>query len=481
MGWTPLLNPGAQTEIFHCPARHILGYGEKGSGKTGGFLQKMVRHCYENSGALALVITPTLRVGREGVVCDLEDWALPQWRDGIGLKYSEVTQDPQTKDRSIKVGAMNGGTSKILQMSIQYPRQVESRVKAMSPSFVLMDELTQCRSRNYFEFIAAQVGRRRNIKGPQQYCAACNPEGPSHWVYKVFFEECVDPETGVRDPRYKVFHVPIKENAHNLPPGYIDNLNSIFRDPITRRRLMNGEWVDRPSGEAIFRGFFNQDIHVRGDPVVGTGITPIPGFPCTIGYDTGPKNFCATFMQMLPIKDESLWVAFDEINYVGQYRNYKLIAPEVVERMEFWSKVVGAPLTWEHIADRSAMTVIDKHGSTDALDLERLSRGRIRFKSPTKYANSVTVRVRLVMSALESERLLISARCVKLIDMFHQLVGKNSKSDEFDASAGMKPRRSIHLHPFDSLSYVIQYYNELPGMGRPRVGAIKPMVYTAGR
>ena len=147
---------------------------------------------------------------------------------------------------------------------------------------------------------AAQLGRRRGISGPQQFCASCNPQGPSHWVYKVFFEEVID-DKGNRDPNFSVYHVPIKENEKRLPEGYVKNLEMILSsDLIERRRLINGEWIDRPSGEAIFKDYFQQEMHVKGDELRGKGLKPKPGHPIIVGYDLGQVYSAVTFLQYIP-------------------------------------------------------------------------------------------------------------------------------------------------------------------------------------
>ena len=41
--WFPDLND-TQEKIFNDPSKYVLGYGEKGSGKTIGFAHKLTRH-----------------------------------------------------------------------------------------------------------------------------------------------------------------------------------------------------------------------------------------------------------------------------------------------------------------------------------------------------------------------------------------------------------------------------------------------------
>ena len=69
--WTPDLNP-TQQKIFDTPSRFVLGYGEKGSGKTIAFGHKVIRHAYENDNALVLIVAPSIRTGSEGIWHDLE-------------------------------------------------------------------------------------------------------------------------------------------------------------------------------------------------------------------------------------------------------------------------------------------------------------------------------------------------------------------------------------------------------------------------
>ena len=156
--WHPDLNPTQKT-IFEDTSKFILAYGEKGSGKTLGLLFKLVRHCYENQNALAIVVSPSIRTGKEGVLHDLETIVLPQWGEGIGLEYTQSKLDPNTKDRHLWIGNRYNGWSKVLLISIPYADAVEPRIKGMSPSFLYVDELTNCHGREYFLYPAAQLNR----------------------------------------------------------------------------------------------------------------------------------------------------------------------------------------------------------------------------------------------------------------------------------------------------------------------------------
>ena len=472
--WHPDLNPTQQV-IFNDSKRFVLGHGEKGSGKTIGFGHKIVRHAYENSNALVMVISPSMRSGAEGIWHDLETLILPAWKEGMGLEYSESKLDPNTKDRHRWIENRFGGWSKLLLISIPYAAAVEARIKGPAPSMVYVDELTQCNGREYFTFPAAQLGRRRGIQGPQQYCASCNPEGPSHWVYRTFFEDCFD-EEGNKDPEFSVYHVPITENITRLPDGYVENLHRILRtDPVERRRLIEGEWIDRPTGESLFKDYFVPEMHVKGEPIKGTGLTPMKGFPVTVGYDLGQVYSSIAFMQMIPTQDKVLWIVFDEMDYLGERHLYKRLAQEVCRKMDYWNRKLDHEFNYEHISDSSAINQWHPggEGSYDAWDIERFSDGRVKLQGCPKGKGSVEARIRVLQQKLFNDELYVSAACPLTVDMLTQL-----QSDKKDPS---KPKRSKYIHKFDAVTYPMLKL-ELNGMRNTlQIDKARPTLIHCGR
>lgn len=459
-GWHPDLNP-TQKKIFDSPANFVLGHGEKGSGKSIGFGHKIVRHCYENNNALALTIAPSIRTGNEGIWYDLHNMILPEWKEGMDLEYTESKLDPSTKDRHFWIRNRFNGWSKVLLMSIPNGSQVQDRVKGPAPSMVYIDELTNCNSINYFTYPAAQLGRRRGIHGPQQFTASCNPDGPSHWVYKVFFENCFDPDTGKRDPAFDVFHVPISENIHRLPEGYYQNLERILRsDPIERRRLIKGEWIDRPSGDALFVGLYDPALHVVGDERLGTGLSPISGYPIWVGYDLGQVHNAVVFMQCVPMEGgELFWIVFDEIFHYQTKIRYKNLAKEICSKMDYWNAKIDTEFRYRHISDSSAINQWRPggEGSYDAWDLERFSGGRLKLTDCPKGEGSVGARVRALSDRFYDNTVKISDTCTAVKDSMVHLLSDPKKP-------GL-PKRSKWLHIFDAMTYPMLYL-EFPTYGQ---------------
>lgn len=455
------------------------------SGKTIGVGHKDIRHAYENNDALVLIVSPSIRTGNEGVWHDLITLVIPQWAEGFGLEHSDSKLDPNTKDRHIWIGNRFGGWSKLLLMSIPHSSQVKARVKGPAPSFVHIEEITECDGREYFTHLSAQIGRRRGIAGPQQFIATCNAEGPEHWVYRVFFEESLDPVTKERNPKYSIYHVPISENIHRLPDGYVENLYETYKnDPIQLRRLIHGEWISMPTGNAIFKDQWSAQVHFRGDFARGSFLHPVKGFPIDVGWDPGPTNFAISFQQTLPTAEgKLLTIVFDEINHVSKPTPYRTVVAEVLRKMDFWSEIEDFEFTYEHSADDACFNQVRGDGRFDFVTLQDLSRDeagwpRILLKACPKGPDSVPAAVRMMQAMLQDGELYVSAKCPKHKESFEHLESELVKEGVYDPHAGYRPKRSPYLHQFDACRYAL-LRRRLRGVDREEK-IIKPKVYACG-
>lgn len=492
-GWRPKLNKGAQEKVYDTECAFTLAYGERGSGKTISALHKLVRHAYENNNALCLVIVGVKRMAEEGGSWHkLQMDILPEWQEGLGFDRDSnpfYTQ-PKTntaKDVFIWIRNRFNGWSRVVLLSMPVGAFVSDRVKGMEPSFVMVDEAQTLETDTYFRHIVQQVGRRPGITTKQQVVYCANPAGPSHWLYHYFFERPIHDETGEWNPEFLTIHVPVQENLHNLAPNYWKNvLEAVRGDEIEEARMTRGEWIDRPEGAALFKEMFKDTLHVRGDFRRDKGIIPIKGHPVIIGYDPGAAHTSIHFLQYIATTDKLFWLVFDELNYVGKYMPYFRVVPELIGRMQYWEAVAGSQFKFEHISDESAFNQYRaKDGSYDAWDIEQLSKDHvekgkldqrfvIKMKACPKGPGSVEARVRALADLLSKNEIVVSATCPKTREMLMKL--------EEDKDAKFKPRRSPHLHPFDSLTYPIIYY--CAGRGRHAVKAaevIPAEAYVMGR
>lgn len=470
-GWHPSLNP-TQKIIFDCEARFVLAYGERASGKTIGVLHALVRHAYENENALCLIIVGVKRQAEEGGSWNkLITQILPEWARGLGFDQDDPNNlfftDPKgnsAKDLYMWIRNQQGGWSRVVLLSMPVEGHVKDRVKGMEASFIMVDEAQTLPSPTYFNDLVQQLGRNKFIPCQQiMYC--CNPAGPSHWLYQRFFVLSVNKESGERDRKYAVYHVPISENRHNISEEYWETVEeAVKNDPVEYRRMVLGEWVDRPSGEAIFKTWWLPEIHIKGDQARGEiGLMPLADWPVQVGLDPGPANFSVSFEQCILTKSHgAVWLVFDELCYVGRKTIYQHVVTELEDRTRWWAEQVPG-LRYLYIIDEAAITQPDRSGRPDATYLTQLSEGRLRFRTCPKGTNSVPFAVKLVADLLAEDRIYVSARCPKHIEMFNSLESEKVKEGKYDEFAGLRPKRSPHIHVFDSMRYPIMLHTTFPG------------------
>lgn len=497
-GWSPKLNKKQRLAFEDC-AKYVLIHAERFTGKTICALMALIHHCVHEKDALAIIITPHKRQGIEGMLTDLL-WCLDIWQNGnwktknqedgredsgIGLHYTEPTEDTATKDKLVWISNRHGGWSKVILISIPQANMIQKRMRGLSPSFVYEDEITMMNGPEYFVDVIVQLSRRRGIK-LQQFYASCNPDGPRHWVYQTFFVDCVNPDTGARKPTYSVHHLPLVENLANIDETYLDTLHEI-KDPIEKRRQLFGEWVDRPTGEAIFRLYYHEENVVRPPPkseqyIQGFGLLPNEGFPIWVGMDPGPANFSVVYLQMIPTKSKSIWLAFDEQIYVGKYAPDFVVVKEVLQKMDDWNAYLNGTAQFIHVGDEAAITHMKPEGSYDATKLHKLSGGRIKLRASPGHKDSRVARVKMCNSLFLTDSVFISAKCEKLRESLNMLESEKAKEGKYDNEAGLRPKRSRYIHPWDAFTYPIYLAQVQPNLIALRSGNVDPdnWVFRAG-
>lgn len=121
---------------------------------TYGALTKLVKHCYLNENALALiVVTVRSMANKGGAWSKLQEMVLPAWRDGnrdrdgklldegMGLHYTDVMFDSQHNEM-IWIQNQYGGWCMVILVSAPHANQLRLRIRGYEPSFVFVDELT---------------------------------------------------------------------------------------------------------------------------------------------------------------------------------------------------------------------------------------------------------------------------------------------------------------------------------------------------
>jgi len=483
--WAPPLGP-SQQEIFDSSARFILAHGERFSGKTWGILNKLVRHAWDNHAAHVLIIVGVKRQATSGGSWEkLNRDILPEWKENLeGFEY-DAPRQTQEKDVFVEIKNRHGTKSMFHLISIPHGGNLAARIKGVEATAVFVDELVGIGGMEYFTAIIQQIGRRVDVPIEEQfYAAATNPAGPSHWVYKLFIGGGVNDDgtpflggrvkpDGSFDPKFLTVHIPISENPDPRAQEYYRDfvLPAVQNDPIEYQRMVEGKWIDRPSGDAIFGSYFIPEFHVRGSVKEGTLLRPSTARGViTLGYDLGDVNSCVVLLQDRFTKDKTLWLGLDELVNTDKPVPMERLVPMILDKMNWWCELEQFSFQFEHISDRSAF---DRYrsasGGYDHQQVEKLSR-QFLLKAPTRWPwlkspihlrecpkppGSVAARIKVTREMLVGERLFFSApKMPRTIDAIKMLESQKDKP--------MDPVRSPHLHPYDALTYAL-YYNVLGG------------------
>lgn len=481
--WLPTDNPKyteAGRELFFAKEPYLLAHSEKGGGKTYAGLDKAVNHCFEYSGALAIICVRTMSQANKGGAWNkLQEEVLPLWRKNKGLENLPVMQDKQ-KNELIWIRARDGKWSQIVLISAPFGSILRGTLPGYEPSFVLVDELTECDSDVYFLGFAAQLKRRPAVPShAHQFVGPCNPKGPSNWVYKIWFEDAYDPDTGLWDTDYRAIRFSLKGNMQNMHAGYDTHLKKIYRNkPIEALRLIEGEWIDRPSGDALFGDLYSVTDHVRpltddGKPHPTQRLLPSRTHPTVIGIDSGGSYHAFPFMQWLPVDGEMKWVIYDEIVLLRRKLSYKRIVPLVMRRLKFWKDMEPEFGGYIGVSDDSAFNQFRAGtGSFDVtqmtkewrlyIDQWQAEKGEpmglepITIRGAPKFAGSVAARVRLLQEALANNQILVSAGCKHTQKMLLLIESKKQPKDKpYDDDLALAVERSDHIHIFDAITYVM--------------------------
>jgi hypothetical protein len=477
--WKPPIFKPRQQEAFDSKAPYVLVYGERHSGKTFAVGHKVIDHLWNEFNALAAILVGVKNQAMAGGIWHkLMVEIIPQWEANAGLKFIKDGRDDQKNPYIDVTNRHQNGKSRVLLISAPYPEVLSERIRGYELSMLFFEEATTVPpvETAYFSALNMQLGRRKGIRFNQQYVIATNPAGPSHWIYRKWIQENHD------NPDFDTIHVPMEEGREFMPKGYYEKVvESCKSDEVLRRRLLEGEWVDQPDGDAIFADYFFEGIHVRGDIATKQRIIPNPEYSIILGWDSGSANNAIQFLQRIVGTDGVKWVHFDEMIFANKKMQFSVLVPALIRRMHQWNEVVRKTdpgfkgFHWEHISDEAAFNQYRQTGSYDFLEIQNESRGYLernpgkfpgiepfRMRPAPKPPGSKKLRVTLLIDLLEREQYVMDAHCVKTRDMFYHLQSEDSKKGykqrDYDPDAAFTPKRSKHIHGFDALTYPIIYH-----------------------
>lgn len=190
-----------------------------------------------------------------------------------------------------------------------------SKFRGMTLAGVLVDQAEEIPEDFYLEL----KGRLSQTGYPHQMILTPNPPGEDHWIAKEF----PDTESGApTKPQHRYIRLSLYDNAHNLPDGYVAQLEQDY--PVghpMRRRLIEGKRGLNVQGKPVYAGYFDRERHSRP-------VSLVPDVPLIECIDFGHHHPMVLWMQFLPwgamhwlggVMGESLYIE-DFAPLINQYR-----------------------------------------------------------------------------------------------------------------------------------------------------------------
>lgn len=228
----------------------ILLSGSYGSAKSIEMAHLAITHCLFNPKAVAMLARKAMPDLKATIFKEV-------------LEHLDETSDPNVK-RPLVEGrdywVNNSGSPSVTFSNgsrietISWADKKYKKGRSRKFSFLIFEELTENNQddREAFMTLKARLRRLPHVK-ENVLIAATNPDSPSHWAYKYFFEE--------KAPTKFVFKSVTTDNPF-LDPIYIEQLKRDL-DPRAIQRYIYGEWIELQKDQVYYN--YSQEVNFKND------------------------------------------------------------------------------------------------------------------------------------------------------------------------------------------------------------------------
>lgn len=491
--WVPMLSP-KQFQVFNCYKQYVLISGPRRSSKTVACLHRLLRHAWETPMARISMFARTRKSADQGgVFTDLMETVLPEWTGAnMGMRIctghkNAPTQliDGSTRILYLDVSNVHGNKSRIQLHSLDYDFDIEASIRGTRFSMIYFSELSNFGNRIVFTISTEQLRMPHLRPDQHMWLADTNPapEGHDSWIYKLFYKERLSEAHPYpsEQKKYEVFEVGLPDNPFISESEKISIAARHAHDPDLMNRYYHGLWTRRTES-GLFSDVFVHETHVLGscDSMNEDDwelLLPSEDVSKMLtGWDPGSsKNHSMHFLE----KCGNVFHVLDEVISLGINLTTADFTDAVMVRLEFWKTFIRDcchtnPVEWRHWSDSSAFETFRAGGGAlgnyDHNIIAMQSDGEIMLRAAPKGRHSISKRIDIVRRLLFQNRLFVSARCVKTIEMLGGICRGKSSVELVEDS----PLR----HIFDSLSYALsaECFWEINEEWSPRVGASSNVV-----
>jgi hypothetical protein len=304
---TTWYRPGPKIEQAHYSAAFVrFLIGARGAGKTTFDAVEAIDHCWHHAGSKVLVLRKTEESQAATAIetfnaayaqCgdlyqETEIGLFKKWDDGkeVRLPSKEGVEEwqkflktnPTKAQQRLWIQTIgNKLCSWVMFRGLNHPSIAGSKLRSFECSMIIFVEADQLTQENFDMAILCLRMKDAHGHAHPDYNAIVdtNPPDPDHWIAKLE-EATVSGEF----PQYRFWHIPMEDNAHNLPPHYVEEAKARYRkNPAMYRRMIDGEYEYVYNGTPVYWAF-EVGLHVKEE------LSWPKGAYLVVGWDFGTFN-----------------------------------------------------------------------------------------------------------------------------------------------------------------------------------------------
>jgi PBSX family phage terminase large subunit len=418
----------AQQEFLNIPHKHALDValyqGGYGSGKTFSGSLLGILLCLKYPGIRGLVGAQTYTLVR--------DTTLRQYNEHLDKMGFRAGVHYEYKSSEEKLLFRNG--SEILFRHLQEP----NKLKSLNLGFIEIEEMSDTPESTFLMLLSRL--RQSNQWGKEfQYrlFGHTNPEMHKGWIYKYFVEQKPD--------NYRLIYAPSTQNIY-LPENYVEDLKRIYDEQYYRINVL-GEFGDYTSG-LVVKNFTDDNIkelHYQPDMTLHlTWDFNVDPMSCICAHKTADKVF---YFDEFILENTSTQGTIDAV--LKKYPAHK------------GDIIVNGDASGDNRSTQSErsnyviiMNALRRHYPNNSIKCH------IRKFNPA-IKNRIAAFNTMICNYNGERKIFIDKRCKWLLYNIYNLKYKVG-SDEVDVPTYSQIKNENNLkfleHPFDSASYLVEYY-----------------------
>lgn len=425
-------------------------------------------HLWNTENASVLILVKTAGSGAaSGIWSELTEKVLPAWiAQGFGMEWAEKGEPRihgSTKKMFCIVTNKHGGQSKLELDSLDDEREVEDKYKGRMYSMIYWSEAAEYKQHLTLSTLMQAVRMVGLPDDEKIMLVDANPadSGTAHFLYKFFYEFRIARQDSLdKDDQFLQRCLHVTEWRVDDNPFSSDEEKAMMRkgyenNPDLYARYVEGKWTAVVK-DGIFADVFSKSRHCSGDmknPDPLDELVPESGCAELItSHDAGGVNPVSYIMEKVFRTEESgrevsVFKVLDELAFIGEEIQVSEFTLLFMEKMDYWERECGTQLDWSACwADSSALNFRESISArTVADEMFAVSNGRLRLHGVDKGRGSVANRIRLVRKLLIQNRIIISTKCPRLVEMF-QCINRGRIDGTIAA-------HSKHKHSLDAFSY----------------------------